>query len=66
MKHNKLLEVAMNKTDRQCLAIEQFLQRNKLKSKDDMDDEAPLPVITQDSRMNIEEQNQTTYDFQNF
>ena len=38
MKHNKLLEVALNKTDRQCVAIEQFLKRNKLEPVEDDDD----------------------------
>lgn len=30
MKHNKLLEVAHNKTQRQCDAIKTFLKANKL------------------------------------
>jgi hypothetical protein len=29
MKHNKLLEVAENKTKKQCQAIKLFLERNK-------------------------------------
>ena len=29
MKHNKLLEVANNKTTRQCDALKQFLEKNK-------------------------------------
>lgn len=29
MKHNKLLEVAENKTKKQCDSIRTFLQRNK-------------------------------------
>lgn len=34
MKHNKLLEVANNKTQRQCDALRQFLEKNKNKKSD--------------------------------
>lgn len=48
MKHNKLLEVANNKTSRQCDALRQFLEKNKqTKKKSDF-----VPNRTGSSRAN--------------
>lgn len=53
MKHNKLLEVALNKTNKQTNSIKEFLKRNKqFKGRDSEHnlnqhgDEAAVPVMT--------------------
>jgi hypothetical protein len=44
MKHNKLLEVALNKTRKQTDALGEFLKRNKLSKDDDMKPEILLNI----------------------
>jgi len=39
MKHNKLLEVALTKTDKQSAALKQFLKRNHQPLPEDQDNE---------------------------
>lgn len=74
MKHNKLLEVALNKTDKQTNAIKEFLKRNKQfkardSEKESNGDMAAVPVegdgVIREER-SIKELDKTEYEIQNF
>ena len=70
MKHNKLLDVALNKTNRQSDAIKEFLKRNKLSSKRDsvvsIGSPRLLPnnIIKEEGSREIN--NSTEYNIQNY
>jgi len=70
MKHNKLLDVALNKTNRQSDAIKEFLKRNKLSSKRDSvisirsNRLQPNNIIKEDCSREIN--NSTEYNIQNY
>ena len=70
MKHNKLLDVALNKTNRQSAAIREFLKRNKLSSKRDSvisigsNRLQPNNIIKEEGSREIN--NSTEYNIQNY
>jgi hypothetical protein len=70
MKHNKLLDVALNKTNRQSDSIREFLKRNKLISKRDsvvsIGSNRLLPnnIIKEEHSREIN--NSTEYNIQNY
>ena len=74
MKHNKLLEVALNKTNKQTNAIKEFLKRNKQINVRDSEkqlhgDEAAVPVLTDGvikEEKSVKELDKTEYEIQNY